>query len=104
MRLIKSAYTGLKSRFFPASTSIKTDKKEHYMCHIPDKIGFLPSLLLKLLFSKVEINRNQADMLRVLDEEGHVVFVNKRKTGFALLFTYFLTKKFRRSLVDAELF
>jgi len=63
------------------------------MCHIPEKVGFLPSLLLKLLFSKIEINRNQADMLRVLDEEGHVVFVNKRKTGFAPLFTYFRFKQ-----------
>lgn len=97
MKYIKSVYARFTSRiasFFGSSPKdTKKDKQEHFVCHIPDKIGLLPSLLLKLLFSRVEINRTQADMLRVLDEEGHVVFVNKRKSNFGLLFSYFRFKQ-----------
>lgn len=93
MRFIKSAYGKFKSRLTSFSDTIVQGTHNHFSCHIPEKIGLLPSLLLRLLFARIDINRAQAEMLKVLDEEGHVVFVNKYKSNFEFLFSYIRFKQ-----------
>ncbi|MBW1894316.1 MAG: 1-acyl-sn-glycerol-3-phosphate acyltransferase [Deltaproteobacteria bacterium] len=93
MKFIKSAYNKFKFRITSFFDSIIYGTHNHFACHIPEKIGLLPGLLLRLLFSRIKINRAQSDMLKVLDNEGHIVFVNKRKSNFGFLFSYIRFKQ-----------
>lgn len=60
----------------------------HYLCFLPGKIGFFSSWILKLFFSGIKINREQALALKKLKEEGVVVYATKYKSYFEYLFYY----------------
>ena len=60
----------------------------HFLCYLPGKTGFLSSWLLRLFFSGIKLNNEQASILQKLRKEGIVVFVTKYKSKFEYLFYY----------------
>ena len=60
----------------------------HYSCYLPDKLGVLPSLLLKLFYSGIRTDTNQIAVLKQIQENGIVVYATKFKSHFEYLFYY----------------
>ncbi len=60
----------------------------HFLCYLPGKTGFLSSWILRLFFSGIKLNNEQASILQKLRKEGIVVFVTKYKSKFEYLFYY----------------
>ncbi|MGB5748600.1 MAG: 1-acyl-sn-glycerol-3-phosphate acyltransferase [Desulfobacterales bacterium] len=61
---------------------------DHYPCLLPDKIGGLSNLLLKLFYSGIKVDDQQTEILQQLEENGIVVYVSKFKSFFEYLFYY----------------
>ena len=64
------------------------DTHNYYLCYLTGKTGFLSSWILRLFFSGIKLNKEQASTLQKLREEGIVVFVTKYKSKFEYLFYY----------------
>lgn len=64
------------------------DTHNHYTCHLPGKIGFLSSMILKLFFSGIRVNSDQYQILQKLPKDAIIVYTNKFKTNFEYLFYY----------------
>ena len=62
------------------------DTHNHFLCYLPGKTGFLSSWILRLFFSGIKLNKEQAYILQKLRKEGIVVFVTKYKSKFEYLF------------------
>ena len=60
----------------------------HYFCYLTGKTGFLSFCILRLFFSGIKLNKEQASTLQKFREEGIVVFVTKYKSKFEYLFYY----------------
>jgi glycerol-3-phosphate O-acyltransferase len=61
---------------------------DHYSCFIPEKIGFLSSLLLKLFYSGISLDENQTAAIRQIEKDAIVVYATKFANYFELLFYY----------------
>jgi len=61
---------------------------DHYTCLLPEDIGSFTSLLLKLFYSGIKVDKSQIETIRQLDKEAIVVFVTKFKNYFEFLFFY----------------
>ncbi len=59
---------------------------DHFSWFLPARIGRLPALLLKLLFSHVTIEDDQVEALRRLPPDAVVVYVTKHKSRLERLF------------------
>jgi glycerol-3-phosphate O-acyltransferase len=64
------------------------EKTNIYLSHLPEKIGFFSSVLLKLFLTRIQINKAQISILKQLQDKGVVVFTNKYKSNFDFLFYY----------------
>jgi glycerol-3-phosphate O-acyltransferase len=60
----------------------------HYTWMLPHKMGGFPDLLLKLFYKGVQVEAQQTEILKKLDEDAIVVYVNKFKSFFDYLFYY----------------
>ncbi|UCD32511.1 MAG: 1-acyl-sn-glycerol-3-phosphate acyltransferase [Desulfobacterales bacterium] len=69
-------------------TSFLQNTGDEYFCHLPENIGFLSNLLLKLFFSGIVVNKDQTSHLQHLHKTGAVVYVTKHKSYFLYLFYY----------------
>ncbi|MBW2567969.1 MAG: 1-acyl-sn-glycerol-3-phosphate acyltransferase [Deltaproteobacteria bacterium] len=68
--------------------NILKNTHNYYLCYLTGKIGFLSSWLLRLFFSGIKLDKEQAFILQKLREKGIVVFVTKYKSKFEYLFYY----------------
>ena len=59
---------------------------DHYTCLLPDNIGSLAGLLLKLFYSGIKVDEEQTKKIRQLDDDAIVVYVTKFKSQFEYLF------------------
>ncbi|MCD6184771.1 MAG: hypothetical protein J7K84_03125, partial [Deltaproteobacteria bacterium] len=84
----KSNYSTIKKKIRGWINSALKNTHHHYICFLPGKIGFLPSLALKIFFSGIQINKEQYSILRKIPENAIVVYVNKYKSYFEYLFYY----------------
>jgi glycerol-3-phosphate O-acyltransferase len=67
---------------------------DHYTCLLPDDIGGFTSLLLKLFYSGIKLDKEQTETIRQLDKNAVVVYVSKFKSYFEYLFYY---NRYRRA-------
>ncbi len=60
----------------------------HYSCYLPEKLGRLPSLILKLFYSGIKTHRDQTTVLEQIEDDGVIVYATKFKSHFEYLFYY----------------
>jgi len=60
----------------------------HYTCYLPGKIGFLSSVILKLFFSGIKVNKDQSLILEKIPKNAIIIYTNKFKSNFEYLFYY----------------
>ncbi len=61
---------------------------DHYLCHLPAKIGFFSSLILKIFFSGIQISKEQTNILHHLQKDGIFIYATHYKSNFEFLFYY----------------
>ncbi|MDJ0808715.1 MAG: 1-acyl-sn-glycerol-3-phosphate acyltransferase [Desulfobacterales bacterium] len=59
---------------------------DHFSWFLPARLGRLPAILLRLLFSHVTIEKDQTEILRRLPQDAVVVYVTKHKSRLERLF------------------
>ena len=62
--------------------------QDYYLCQLPDNMGVLSNLILKLFYSGITVDKNQTNHLKGLQKDGIIVFVTKHKSHFLYLFYY----------------
>jgi glycerol-3-phosphate O-acyltransferase len=60
----------------------------HYSCYLPDKLGRLPSLILRLFYSGIKTAKDQIAVLQQIEDDAIVVYATKFKSYFEYLFYY----------------
>jgi glycerol-3-phosphate O-acyltransferase len=60
----------------------------HYSCYLPDKLGKLPSLILKLFYSGIKTAEDQIAVLQQLEDDAVVVYATKFRSYFEYLLYY----------------
>jgi len=60
----------------------------HYSCFLPNSIGYIAQRMLRLFYSGITINKEQAKYLTELNKKGHIVYSSKYKSHFEFLFYY----------------
>ncbi len=60
----------------------------HYSCYLPDKLGRLPSLILRLFYSGIRTTKDQIAVLQQIEDDAIVVYATKFKSYFEYLFYY----------------
>ena len=60
----------------------------HYSCYLPDNIGKLPSLILRLFYSGIKTTKDQIAVLEQIEDDAIVVYATKFKSYFEYLFYY----------------
>jgi len=61
---------------------------DHYLCRLPENIGFLPTFILKAFYSGVTVSKEQTGRLKELHKDGIIVYATKYKSYFHYLFYY----------------
>jgi hypothetical protein len=46
----------------------------HYSCYLPDKLGKLPSLILRLFYSGIKTTNDQIAVLQQIEDDAIVVY------------------------------
>ena len=64
------------------------DNHDYYLCQLPDNMGLLSNLILKLFYSGIKVDKSQTNNLKELQKDGIIVFVTKHKSRFLYLFYY----------------
>ena len=70
---------------------------DHYTCFLPEDIGRLSSLILKLFYCGILVDDTQTGILKQLEKNAIVVYVTKFKNFFEYLFFYSRYRQKRRS-------
>lgn len=65
---------------------ILQNTRNHFICYLPENIGFLSSFVLKRFFSGIKINQAQASILQKIPKDAIVVYCTKHKSYFEYLF------------------
>ena len=60
----------------------------HYSCYLPRRLGMLSSLILKLFYSGIKINKDQTAILEQIESDAVVVYATKYNSRFEFLFYY----------------
>ena len=88
LKWIKSKQKTFKEKVKEEIDPTVQDDYDHYFCQLPDNIGTISSLILKLFFSGIKVIKEQTLDLNRLHKEGIVVYVTKYKSYFRYLFYY----------------
>jgi glycerol-3-phosphate O-acyltransferase len=62
---------------------------QHFSCQLPSHMDSVRHFLFNLLFNRIGFTKDQADVIKNLPENACVVYVNKFKSTFEVLFSYF---------------
>jgi glycerol-3-phosphate O-acyltransferase len=60
----------------------------HYSCYLPDKLGKLPSLILRLFYSGIKTTNDQIAVLQQIEDDAIVVYASKFRSYFEYLLYY----------------
>lgn len=60
----------------------------HYSCYLPDKLGKLPSLILRLFYSGIKSAKDQIAVLEQIEDGAIVVYATKFNSYFEYLLYY----------------
>jgi glycerol-3-phosphate O-acyltransferase len=88
MQWIKSKLGKSKTQSKEGTGSIRKNNHDSYLCQLPDKIGLLSTLILKLFYSGIRVDKEQTRNLKELQKNGIIVFTTKHKSCFLYLFYY----------------
>lgn len=58
----------------------------HFLCYLPVKTDFFSSWILKLFFSGVKLDQDQASIIRQIPPKSIIVYTTKHKSYFSFLF------------------
>lgn len=61
----------------------------HYLCQLPEKLGVVSNLILKLLFHRITLAQDQMQVIKNLPENAIVVYVSKYRGYFELYGYYY---------------
>ena len=64
------------------------EKQNYFNCFIPGHIGFVATKALRLFYSGITLNRQQAEFLNEINKRGHIIYVSKYKSYFEFMFCY----------------
>ncbi|MGD8725881.1 MAG: 1-acyl-sn-glycerol-3-phosphate acyltransferase, partial [Desulfobacterales bacterium] len=67
---------------------------KHYSCYLPDSLGKVASLLLRLFYSGIKMDKDQTAVLQQLEEGAIVVYATKFISYFEYLFYYIRYQKY----------
>ena len=65
----------------------------HYSCYLPDTLGKVASLLLRLFYSGIKLDKDQTAALQKIEDDAVVVYATKFKSYFEYLFYYIRYQK-----------
>jgi glycerol-3-phosphate O-acyltransferase len=65
----------------------------HYGCYLPDSLGKVASLLLRLFYSGIKTDKEQTAVLRQINDDAIIVYATKFKSYFEYLFYYIRYQK-----------
>ena len=85
---IQSKFAKLRTKMGGKVDSPFQNKSDHYFCHLPENTGFLSTLILKLFYSGIVVDKKQTRNLEDLHKNGIVVYASKHKSYFLYLFYY----------------
>ncbi|MBF0120512.1 MAG: 1-acyl-sn-glycerol-3-phosphate acyltransferase [Desulfobacterales bacterium] len=60
----------------------------HFICYLPSKIGFLATIILKLFYSGIKVDKEQTAIIDNLKQDGFIVYATKYKSKFEYLLYY----------------
>ncbi len=69
-------------------SSVFNNSGDRYFCQLPEHIGYLSTLILRLFYSGIKVNQTQTRHLKDLNKDGTIVYVTKHKSNFLFLFSY----------------
>jgi glycerol-3-phosphate O-acyltransferase len=61
---------------------------DHYSCYLPQKLGTVSSLILKLFYTGIKTDSDQTALLQQIEDDAVVVYATKFKSYFEYLFYY----------------
>jgi glycerol-3-phosphate O-acyltransferase len=61
---------------------------DHFLCYLPENIGFLPSLFLKLFYSGMKIDQEQIRVIQNIPKDAIIVYASQNKTLFEFFFYF----------------
>ena len=65
----------------------------HYSCYLPDSLGKVASLLMRLFYSGIKTDKEQTAALKQTEDDAIVVYATKFKSYFEYLFYYIRYQK-----------
>ncbi len=65
----------------------------HYSCYLPDSLGKVASLLLRLFYTGIKTDKEQTAVLRQINDDAIIVYATKFKSYFEYLFYYIRYQK-----------
>jgi len=84
----KNKLVNLRAAIRNRTDSALQNTHDHYLCQLPENIGFLPTFILKLFYSGITLSKEQAAKLKELHKDGIIVYTTKYKSYFHYLFYY----------------
>ena len=78
-RLIKQKLRGWIDNFLKGTYN-------HFLCYLPVNIGFFSFWALKIFFSGVKLDENQASIIKKIPEKSIIIYTTKNKSYFKYLF------------------
>ena len=65
----------------------------HYSCYLPEKLGVVITLILRLFYSGIKTDKSQTDLLQQLQDDAVIVYATKFRSYFEYLFYYIRYQK-----------
>jgi glycerol-3-phosphate O-acyltransferase len=65
----------------------------HYSCYLPEKLGAVVTLILRLFYSGIKTDKSQTDLLQQLQDDAVIVYATKFRSYFEYLFYYIRYQK-----------
>ena len=84
--MINSKWTSLRCTFRRWIDTALQGNHHHYLCRLPEHLDYLSTAILRLFFSDITTEENQTSRLKMLHDEGIVVYATKYKRNFEYLF------------------
>jgi len=87
-RWFKIKLANLRTKIRNRIDSFLDNTHDHYLCQLPENIGFLATFILKAFYSGVTVSKEQTGRLKELHKDGIIIYATKYKSYFHYLFYY----------------
>jgi glycerol-3-phosphate O-acyltransferase len=62
--------------------------QDHFLCYLPERVGFLSSFVLKSFYSGITIDPEQIDSIKNISNDAMIVYTSRNKTLFEFFFYF----------------